>query len=69
MYDIIMENKHEGLRSFASKKAMIADKHWMTIFTPAYQREATMGRVYESLLGLRLPKPVGGGKIIDLNGL
>ena len=25
-----------------SEKAFSADVHWMTIFTPAYQREATM---------------------------
>lgn len=39
-----------------SEKAFSADVHWMTIFTPAYQREATMECfiVHSSLTCIRL---------------
>ena len=33
-----------------SEKAFSADVHWMTIFTPAYQREATMECFYRTLI-------------------
>lgn len=46
-----------------SEKARNAGSHWMTIFTPAYQRETTMERLYKTLLTLHLPE--WGGRIID----
>lgn len=33
-----------------SEKAFSADVHWMTIFTPAYQREVTMECFYRTLI-------------------
>ena len=33
-----------------SEKSFSADVHWMTIFTPAYQREATMECFYRTLI-------------------
>ena len=37
-----------------SEKSFSADVHWMTIFTPAYQREATMECFYRTLITLSL---------------
>ena len=37
-----------------SEKAFSADVHWMTIFTSAYQREATMECFYRTLITLSL---------------
>ena len=33
-----------------SEKSFSADVHWMTILTPAYQREATMESFYRTLI-------------------
>ena len=33
-----------------SEKSFSADVHWMTIFTPAYRREATMECFYRTLI-------------------
>ena len=51
--------EQDRLYKFASKKGMSGKRHWMTIGTSTYQREATIGRAYLSLLNLRLPV-VGG---------
>jgi len=55
------------LSMYASKKALPVGWHWMTIFTPAYQREATMERLYNSLL--KLTTVNRGGKTIDFEWL
>lgn len=51
---MINQNK-SSIWTYMSEKAQSADTHWMTIFTPVYQREATMERLYRTLVALRLP--------------
>lgn len=47
-----MVNKKENY-GFASEMACKSGRHWMTMFTPTYQRATTMPRLYQSLLSLR----------------
>lgn len=49
---ISMVNKKENY-GFASEMACKSGRHWMTMFTPTYQRATTMPRLYQSLLSLR----------------
>ena len=56
------ENYQMSTWTYMSPKAKESRTHWMTIFTPVYQREATMERLYKTLLSLQLPKPIRGGE-------
>lgn len=64
---MINQNK-SSIWTYMSEKAQSADTHWMTIFTPVYQRETTMERLYRTLVALRLPEQdvaLNDGKTID----
>lgn len=48
---------------YASQKSKEKEYFWMTIFTPAYQREKTMKRLYKSLIDIKLPKDQNGNSV------
>lgn len=58
-----MKNNSTSAWTYMSQKAKASGAHWMTVFTPAYQRESTMKRLYRTLLSLQLPDSQTG--VID----
>lgn len=48
---------------YISLKSVEKNYFWMTIFTPAYQREKTMKRLYKSLIDIKLPKDQNGNSV------
>ena len=50
-------------KSFSNQLAKESANHWITFFTPTYQRGDKLHRVYESLLQLEIPEDENGKKI------